>query len=326
MKKVLGIGNALVDVMVPLDDDSVINKLGFAKGSMTLVDTRKSREIKDMIADRVESMASGGSAANTIHGLGKLRAQTGFIGAVGEDTTGNIFRDNMKSAGVNTYLSTKDDDSGTAVAMVSSDSERTFATHLGAAEKLTADDLDRSVFKEYDYLYLEGYLITNMKLVETACKYAEAEGLKIAIDLASFNVVEAFKKEFEHIIDNYIDIIFANEQEARVFTGMEPENAAKELSKKCDIAVVKTGADGSLIHDGNTITPVEAMKVKSIDTTGAGDLYAAGFLYGLVNNADMATCGAIGTVLAGNVIEVMGPKIDTDKWNRIRKDVNENII
>ncbi|MBS0012077.1 MAG: adenosine kinase [Bacteroidales bacterium] len=325
MKKVLGIGNALVDVMTPLEDDSIIEQLAFARGSMNLVDNGKSGEIKELTAHFASSMASGGSAANTVHGLSKLHVETGFIGAVGEDTIGKIFEKNMKSAGVKTYLSIKDDNTGTAVALISRDSERTFATHLGAAEKLRAVDLDQSVFRDYDYLYLEGYLITNMEIVERACSYAKELGMKVAIDMASFNVVEAYRDNFSRIIDNYVDIIFANEYEAKAFTGKGAEEALEELSEKCEMAVVKTGAKGSLIHDGSKVIKVDAMKVKSIDTTGAGDLYAAGFLYGLVNNAPPEKCGFFGTLLASYVIQFLGPKIDTEKWPKIREEIDEKM-
>lgn len=325
MKKVLGIGNALVDMMTPLKDDSIIEQLGFEKGSMTLVDEEKSREIKHITAQYVSSMASGGSAANTIHGLSKLHVESGFIGAIGDDTLGKIFEKNMNSASVKTYLSLKDDDTGTAVAMISKDSERTFATHLGAAEKLMAYDLYRSVFSGYDYLYLEGYLITNMDLIEKACIYARDEGLKIAIDLSSFNVVEDFRDNFSYIIDNYVDIIFANEYEAKAFTGMDAEEALQMLAGKCEIAVVKTGAEGSLIHDGKEMIKVDAMDVDCIDTTGAGDLYASGFLYGLANNAPLDKCGFFGTLLASYVIQVIGPKIDIEQWPKIREEINEKL-
>lgn len=325
MKKVIGIGNALVDVMTPLKDDVIIEQLGFARGSMNLVDENKSREIKQLTASYVSSMASGGSAANTIHGLSTLGARGGFIGAIGKDTTGEIFEKNMKSAGVKTYLATKEGDTGTAVAMISRDSERTFATHLGAAEKLMADDMKKTVFSKYDYLYLEGYLITNMDLVERACIYAREAGLKIAIDLASFNVVEAYRDSFSHIIDKYIDIIFANEYEAKAFTGKDAEEALIDLAGRCDIAVIKKGAAGSLIDDGQGVIKIDALDVDCIDSTGAGDLYAAGFLYGLVNNATLDKCGFFGTLLASYVIQGIGPKISIEKWPGIKEEINEKL-
>lgn len=329
MKKVLGLGNALVDVMTPLKDDSIIEQLGFARGSMNLVDKEKSREIKERTAEFVTSMASGGSAANTIHGLSKLGVFSGFIGAIGDDPTGRIFEKNMQSAGVKTHLCFKDTDTGTAVAMISPDSERTFATHLGAAEMIRADDLDRNVFREYDLLYLEGYLISNLELVERACSYAKEEGLKIAIDLSSFNVVEIFMDDFTNIIDKYVDIIFANELEAKAFTGKEAEEALKMLAAKSEIAVVKTGEkgsliQGSLIYAAEGMSKVDALDVESIDSTGAGDLYASGFIYGLVNNASLEKCGAYGTKLAAEVIQVIGPKIDKYAWPEIKKTFVES--
>lgn len=325
MKKVLGIGNALVDVMTKLKDDSIIEQLGFEKGSMNLVDTEKSAEIKKITAQYVSSMAAGGSAANTIHGLSTLHIESGFIGAVGEDTIGEIFGKNMKSAGVNTYLSLKDDDTGTAVAMISPDSERTFATHLGAAEKLVASDLDKSIFSNYDILYLEGYLINNFDLIETACKYAREEGLEIAVDMASFNVVAAYKDSFSSILENYTDIIFANEHEAKEYTGKDAAEAAAMLSEICKIAVVKTGPKGSLIHDGKTMLTVDAMDVVSVDTTGAGDLYASGFLYGLANGKPLDECGYLGNLLASYVIQFIGPKIDFYKWQKIKEEIHEKV-
>ncbi|HCC72021.1 MAG TPA: adenosine kinase [Bacteroidales bacterium] len=323
MRKVLGIGNALVDVMTRLKDDSIIENLGFTRGSMNLVDNEKSAEIKKTTAEFITSMESGGSAANTIHGLAKLHIETGFIGATAEDTMGEIFKKDMKSAGVKTYLSLKDDDTGTAIAMISPDSERTFATHLGAAEKLVAKDLDIKIFRNYDILYLEGYIINNMELIETACKYAREEGLKIAIDMASFNVVEAFRNDFKYIIKNYVDIIFANEQEAEKFTGNNANEALKKMSGMCEIAVIKTGAEGSMVRNGNEMVKADAIDVECIDTTGAGDLYASGFLFGLANNAPLDKCGYLGSLLASYVIQVIGPKINTDKWPKIREEINE---
>ncbi|MEA1886991.1 MAG: adenosine kinase [Bacteroidota bacterium] len=325
MKKVLGIGNALVDVMAPLEDDSLIERLGFEKGSMNLVDLAKSREIKRMTAQYVSSMASGGSAANTIHGLSKMQLTAGFIGSIGDDAMGEIFEKNMKSARVKTYLSHKYNDTGTAVAMISKDSERTFATHLGAAENLMADDLDKSIFSKYDYLYLEGYLITNMELVEKACTYAREENMKIAIDLSSFNVVEAFRDSFSHIIDNYADIIFANQYEAKAFTGKDEKEALKIMAEKCEVAVIKSGARGSIINDGSEMIKIDAVDVECIDTTGAGDLYASGFLYGLANDAPLDKCGFFGSLLASYVIQVLGPKIDSEKWPGIREEINEKL-
>jgi sugar/nucleoside kinase (ribokinase family) len=321
MKKILGIGNALVDVMTRIDNDKVLSTFSLPKGSMQLVDHIKSAEVKNGTAGFRQKLSSGGSVANTIHSLGMLGLKSGFIGSIGKDDTGVFFEKDMKSAGVKTFLLKRNTMTGTAVALVSPDSERTFATHLGAATELTADDLQQDYFKGFDILYVEGYLIFNLPLVEKACKMAKASGMKIAIDLSSYNVVEARLKEFKDIIKKYVDIIFANEEEAKAFTGKNPHEALAVLAESCEIAVVKVGSEGSLIRRGDEVIKVGTGKVKVKDTTGAGDLYAAGFLYGYANKYPLDTCGLIGSILGGNVIEVIGAKMTDKRWNNIRAKV-----
>lgn len=323
MKKILGIGNALVDVMTKLESEEVLVRLGFPKGSMQLVDRAISDMIKEETKQFVGSLASGGSAANTMHGLAKLGVPAGFIGSIGKDSTGDIFEQDMGQAGVKSFLLRRDLPTGTAVAMITPDSERTFATHLGAATEMNNGDLNPGLFEGYDYLYLEGYLITNIDLVRGVCRMAKGAGLKVIIDLSSFNVVEAFLSQFREIVGQYVDIIFANEEEARAFTGFDPEDALSALSKLCEIAVVKTGSSGSMIKRGEEIVKVDAIRAVSIDTTGAGDLYAAGFIYGLAGDEPIENCALYGSLLAGNVIEILGPKMDQERWDRISERIKE---
>jgi sugar/nucleoside kinase (ribokinase family) len=321
MKQILGIGNALVDVMTQIDNDQILAKFGLPKGSMTLVDKKKSVEIKNSTVKFKRNLASGGSAANTLHGLSMLHPGAGFIGSIGKDKTGDFFEKDMKRAGVRTVLIRRKTITGTAVALISPDSERTFATHLGAAVELGADDLREEYFKPYDILYLEGYLIIDKLLVEKACKLARDNSMEVALDLASYNVVNAHKDDFIDIVDKYVDIIFANEEEARAFTGLDPEPALDKLSGQGKIAVVKTGKEGSLVRRGEEKIRIKPLPVDCRDTTGAGDLYAAGFLYGYANNLSLDICGVIGSILAGNVIELIGARIPEDKWPEIREQI-----
>jgi sugar/nucleoside kinase (ribokinase family) len=244
MKQILGIGNALVDVMTIINDDNILRKFSLPKGSMQLVDMEKSLLVKAETVNLKRSFASGGSAANTIHGLAMLGVNTGFIGSVGKDDTGDFFENDLKTAGVKTFLSRRNSITGTAVALVSPDSERTFATHLGAAVELEAHDLDASSFRDYDILYLEGYLIFNKPLVERACILAKENKMKIALDLASYNVVDAKLGDFKEIIEKYVDIVFANEDEAKSFTGLNPYEALSTISQLCDVVVIKVGKEG----------------------------------------------------------------------------------
>jgi sugar/nucleoside kinase (ribokinase family) len=324
MKKIIGIGNALVDVMTMIPDDNCLGHFGLPKGSMTMVDTKRSNEIKLATSNMKSTLASGGSAGNTMYGLGIMGVHSSFIGKVGRDELGIFYEKDMVEAGLTPVLMRSSlSPTGTAVGLVTPDSERTFATHLGAATELSAEELTNNYFKGYDILYLEGYLLFNLPLVEQACRMAKKNDMCIALDLASYNVVTQLLPSFDKIIRDYVDIVFANEDEARAFTGMEPREALDAIAGKCEIAVVKTGPDGSWIKRGDEVIRVEALKVNAIDTTGAGDLYAAGFLYGFSNGFSLDKCGIFGSILAGKVIEVIGARMPEDKWAEARKLINE---
>jgi sugar/nucleoside kinase (ribokinase family) len=323
MKKILGIGNALVDVVTMINDDKILESYALPKGSMQLVDRLKSEMIKAETKNFKRSFASGGSAANTIHGLAMVGVKTGFIGSIGRDDVGAFFENDMKSAGINTMLSRRNSVTGTALALISSDSERTFATHLGAAVELGTSDILPQYFEGYDVLYLEGYLLLNKDLVETACRFAKENKMKIALDLASYNVVEAQIDDFREIIEKYIDIVFANEEEAKAFTGLTPEGALNLISQSCEIAIIKIGKDGSLIKRGDEIVKIGTDKVDLKDTTGAGDLYASGFLFGYANGLDMEKCGLIGSLMAGKVIEIIGARMHESRFKEISIAIKE---
>lgn len=324
MKKIIGIGNALVDVMTIIPDDSCLGQFGLPKGSMTMVDAQRSDEIKQAINGLKRTLASGGSAGNTMYGLGIMGVHSSFIGKVGRDEMGNFYEKDMVDAGLAPVLMrSAQSPTGTAVALVTPDSERTFATHLGAATELTPEELNGNYFKGFHILYLEGYLIFNLPLVEQACRIAKENKMCVALDLASFNVVNEMLPAFKKIVSEYVDIVFANEEEARAFTGFGPVDALHEISKKCSIAVVKTGADGSWIKRGDEVIKVDALTVRAVDTTGAGDLYAAGFLYGFSNGFSLDKCGLFGSILAGKVIEVIGARMPEEKWAEARKLVSE---
>ncbi|MEI6852396.1 MAG: adenosine kinase, partial [Bacteroidota bacterium] len=239
----------------------------------------------------------------------------------GVDTYGRFFADDMIKTGIQPLLFTGSAGTGCAIALISPDSERTFATHLGAAIELSAADLNHELFQGFDYFYIEGYLVQNRELIETAVKIAKEHHIKVCLDLASFNVVEQNLDFLKDIVLNYVDIVFANEEEARAFTGQAPEEAVRTIAAMCDIAVVKTGAKGSLVMQGSTLYEIQPIQCTSADTTGAGDAYSAGFIYGLAHGLSLDKCGAIGSLLAGRVIEVIGAKMSEAAWNRIKADI-----
>ncbi len=316
-KSVLGIGNALIDVLINITDDSVLQNFGLPKGSMTLVDAIISEEIKKGTKNNHRIIQTGGSAANTIHGIAKLGGQCGYIGKISDDEFGNFYLEDFKKNKISTHFFYSNTGTGHATGLISPDSERTFGTYLGAALELTAEEMIPEIFRNYGILHIEGYLVQNHTLIEAAMKTAKENGLLVSIDMASFNIVEANLDFLHRMIREYVDIVFANEDEALALTGKHPEEALTEIAGMCRIAVVKIGALGSLIKTGERVIRIDPISAKSIDTTGAGDIYASGFLYALSENFDLEIAGKIGSLLAGNVVEVMGAKLPGETWNRL---------
>lgn len=318
-KGILGIGNALVDILVNVKDDFLTSN-GLARGSMQLVDKQRINELMQKIDSNTFQQASGGSAANTIVGLSCLGADTGYVGKVGHDSMGNFFAHELQKQHIKAHLLySPQTDTGTALTLITPDSERTFATYLGAAVELDAPDLNSSFFNGYSHLHLEGYLMYNHQLIEQAIRFARQHQMEVSLDLASYNVVEANRDFLERIIRQSVDVVFANEQEALALTGLEPEAAVDAIAQQCKIAVVKVGARGSWIKTGKEKYFVDAIKVQPIDTTGAGDLYAAGFLYGYLNDWPWEACGKLGTLVASEVIQVIGAKVPAAAWDKINQ-------
>lgn len=323
MEKILGLGNALVDIMTKLKNDDFLTEHSLPKGSMQLVDIDLSAAIIKATNDLEKQLQSGGSAANTIHGLSKLGIKAGFIGKVGGDELGVFFKNDMQRNNIDTKLFISSSETGRAIALVSPDSERTFATYLGAAVKLAAEHITADLFEGYSYLHLEGYLVVNQQLVTKVVKLAKEKGLKVSLDLASYNVVEENITYLKSLIPKYVDIVFANKEEAKAYTGKSADEAVLEIAKECEIAVVKKSGKGSIIKRGDEVYKIDTIGIHPFDTTGAGDLYAAGFLYGLVNGYPLEKCGKIGAITSGKVIEVLGSKMPEKSWVEIKEMISK---
>lgn len=318
MKNILGMGNALVDILTQIPDDTLLEQLQLPKGSMHHVDAATSLRYGDLLKPYGCAMAAGGSTANTISGAAKLGVKTGYIGKVGRDERGRFFENAMRETGVKPLMLTTDTPTGCAEAIISKDGERTFATYLGAALELSPDDIQPEIFDGWDIFYVEGYLIYNRPLLDKALPMAKAKGLKIALDMASYNLVEENRDYMRQITNDYLDIVFANEEEAMAFSHADtPEAALADIAAMCDIAIVKVGAKGALIQSGNEVVAIGPIPANVIDTTGAGDLWAAGFMAGLVKGESLRKCGQMGATLAANIIEVIGAKMDEKRWQKI---------
>ena len=326
MASILGIGNALTDILAILPDDTLLQELALPKGSMQHVDSETGNRIWEKLKPLGADLVAGGSAANTINGAATFGMESGFIGKVGDDDLGSLFKSNQEKDGIRSILLKGDNPTGRAMVLITPpNAERTFAVYLGAALELVPNDLHPEWFEGWDYFHIEGYLVQNQATVRRAIELAKAAGCRISIDLASYNVVEANLEFLHEIVEEYVDIVFANETEAEAFTGLPPREALDSIARICDTAVVKIGKDGSMIRRGEELHFIQARPAAAIDATGAGDLYAAGFLYAHSIGMPLKTCGDIGSAIAAKVVEVVGTKIDQPRWNAAKKEINELI-
>ncbi|MFV0547011.1 MAG: adenosine kinase [Bacteroides sp.] len=324
MDKIIGLGNALVDVLATLKDDTLLTEMELPKGSMQLIDNTKLQQINSKFTEMKTHLATGGSAGNAILGLSCLGAKTGFIGKIGNDTYGDFFRTNLRKNNIEDKLLLSDSlPSGVASTFITPDGERTFGTYLGAAATLKSEDLTSNLFKGYSYLFIEGYLVQDHEMILRAIELAKEEGLQICLDLASYNIVEGDLEFFTLLVEKYVDIVFANEEEAKAFTGESPEKALDLIGKQCSIAIVKVGSNGSFIRKGTESLKVGVIPVHQVvDTTGAGDYFAAGFLYGLTCGYSLERCAKIGALLSGHVIQVIGTTMPKERWDEIKLNIN----
>lgn len=325
-KKIIGIGNALIDISVKLDNNNILDCNHLQKGSMTLVDTATLKSLEAQLTNLPQKLTSGGSSGNTIYGLGQLGCQAAFIGKVGADKNGDTYIAELETVHAEPRIfRTKDVPTGCAIAMISPDSERTFGTYLGAAVELKPSDLSSKLFEGYDIAYIEGYLVQNHELIESAIKIAKDAGLSISLDLSSYNVVEQNLDFLHEIVEKYVDILFANEEEAKAFTGKNPEQALSEIAQMVDIAIVKIGKKGSLVQRKDEKYHCDTLTQNCIDTTGAGDLFAAGFLYALSKEkSSIETCAKMGTIMASQVVQTYGARItDPKSWAIINQQRSE---
>ena len=322
MKSILGMGNALTDILAVLQDDSLLRKFHLPRGSMQHVDMKTGDTIWKELKKMGVQYVAGGSAANTITGTAIFGMKSGFIGKIGDDDLGHLYKSDQEQYGIKSLLLKGEHSSGRAMVFITApNAERTFAVYLGAALELVPQDLKPEFFEGYDYFHIEGYLVQNQNLVRRAVEYAKAAGCVVSLDMASYNVVESNEAFLHDIVEDYVDIVFANESEARSFTRLEPRAALDEIARHCSIAVVKVGKDGSMVKSGDEYHYIEAYPANTIDATGAGDTYAAGFLYAHSLGMPLKVCGEIGSIIAAKVVEVIGTKIDIPRWKDAKNEI-----
>lgn len=326
MKSILGIGNALTDILAILPDDTLLQKYHLPKGSMQHVDMETGDRIWSALKEVGVKYVPGGSAANTITCASIFGMPAGYIGKIGNDELGHLFKSTMEQYGVRTTMLYGTKASGRCMAFITgANAERTFADYMGAALEMGPEDLKPEYFEGYDYFHIEGYLVQDQELISRAVQMAKAAGCLISIDMASYNVVESNDAFLHNLVDNYVDIVFANETEAKAFTKKEPREALAEIARHCKIAIVKVGKDGSMVQSGEEYHFIQPWPATPIDATGAGDTYAAGFLYAHSLGMPLKVCGEVGSIIAAKVVEVVGTKIDIPRWKAAKQEIRELI-
>ncbi len=318
-KRIVGIGSALVDILVSTDD-AFVAQTGVPKGGMIYFDPPVIDQVlKD--AGATPQIVPGGAACNTITGVARLGGETRFLGKRGRDEFGERFEAALVRHGVDTLLADSATPTGRVLSLITPDSQRTMLTYLGASSEMVPEEVPPAYFQDCAVALIEGYLVYNRTLFQHAMQSARQAGTRIALDLSSFTVVDENHRNLKSIVARYVDILIANEDEARAFTGLEDETAAvRALAEQAELAVVKRGARGSLIGHGDQIITVPAHgEGNVVDTTGAGDLWASGFLFGLVQGLPLAQCGKLASVCGYEVCCVIGASIPAEGWQRIRQ-------
>ena len=318
---VLGFGTAILDLLVRTDDAFVAEHSGGGKGGMVLIDEAACSKMLDLLPEC--TIAPGGSAGNTLAGLLRLGIGGRMMGKVGRDEQGALYRDRFAKLGgdVSAFKYSETTRTGCCICLVTPDSERTMRTYLGAASEITEKDFRSEDLDGIDLIHLEGYQLYSPGMFERLLAEAKKRNIPVSFDFSSYEIVKTFRSRIETLLKD-VSIIFANEEESAEFVGRDkftPEYALDVLSGYCDTAVVKLGKKGALLRRNGETVSVEAELVQAVDTTGAGDLWQAGFLYGHLTGKSLDVCGKLGAALGAEVVSVLGGVIPEEGWQRIIK-------
>lgn len=314
---IIGVGAPILDSLIKIEDSFLQEHVQGEKGGMELIDGDTLAAIIGK-SGMTPVDTPGGSAGNTIFAMTRLGMKTAFIGKLGTDDAAVTFRNAYQQMGGDlSRFKIAEGPNARCLSLVTPDSERTMRTMLGASALLTPDEVSPDDFAGARHVHIEGYLLFNPDLIrQVTCCAAEA-GCTISLDLASFEVVSASKAHLVSLLENHVDVVFANEDEAQAYfpdlTGYE--QMAAELAKLCQVAVVKLGADGSIIASGDQQHRIGCRPIRQlVDTTGAGDLWASGFLTGWLRDKDLAECGRLGSVMGSEIVQVMGANVPAERW------------
>lgn len=318
-RRVVGVGSPIVDLLVRVPESFLASVKG-AKGGMELVDTDT---IDRLVSESgiTPDKAPGGSAANTIFALARMDIPTAFIGKLGMDDDGGYYQEMFRGIGgeIDHFLYSSEAPTARCLSLITPDFERTMRTDLGAAVLLAPNEIELDDFSGFVHAHIEGYLLFNQELAERALFCAKNAGCTVSLDLGSFEVVSAARDVLPRLLEKYVDAVFANEDEASAYCGhQDAEAALRELGRLCEVAAVKLGAKGAWLKRGDEVFRCEAIPVAQVvDTTGAGDCWAAGFLYGHLTGLSLQRCGELASLLGGEVVQEIGASPSRAAWSRI---------
>jgi sugar/nucleoside kinase (ribokinase family) len=307
-----GIGSPLIDFTISVND-SALNDLHLKKGQMHLIDENKSREIFGKIINYKITKTPGGSAANTLAGLAILGGKGILFGKVGNDSNAEFYINETEKSGVKSKLTRNNSMTGHCITFITPDSERTFATHLGAALNFRKEDVEADEIRNSRILHLEGYLFELPEIREAviyAARTAKESNVKISVDLADPGLILRIPDVINDFVKNFADIVFVNELEAKAFTNKEKEEALDVIYSLCDVAIVKLGEQGSLIKKDSKTCHMSICKIKVVNTNGAGDMYAAGILYGIARDIPIERAGRIASYTSSLVVSQVGARLN----------------
>jgi len=325
MKKydVTGIGNALVDIEFKVSDQ-FFTANGVEKGMMTLVDETRQNTLMNVIDTVHAKMQCGGSAGNTVIAISQFGGKSYYSCKVANDKLGQFYMEDMKKAGVSHNLDAAnlaDGITGKCLVMVTDDAERTMNTYLGITEKYAIADVNEAAIKDSKYLYIEGYLITSengKQAMKHAKKLAEENGVKVALTFSDPAMVKYFKEPMTEVIGESVDLLFANEEEAMIYTGKANlMEAREELKKIAKHFVITQGKNGAMIYDGDTFIDIEPYATTAIDTNGAGDMFAGAFMYGITNGHSYASSGKLASMASSRIVSQYGPRLEQHEAKEI---------
>jgi sugar/nucleoside kinase (ribokinase family) len=309
---VYGVGNALVDVQVRVDEDFIVRH-GLKKGHMELVDAQRQAQVLAALAGHPVNRCSGGSAANTVVGVAELGGRSAYCGKVGDDELGRFYRDDLDAVGVRFEGASSTEATGTALVLITPDAQRTMLTCLGASSLLDVADVPAASLERCAYLYVEGYLLpgeSTRRAALAAIEAAKARGVRVALTVSDPFVVAQSAALLWELIDGPVDLLFCNEIEAAALVGTDDMvECARALHRKATNVALTLGPKGSVLMHEGTLHPVEGVKADPVDTTGAGDMYAAGILYGLTHGLSWPQAGRLASHAAARVVSVLGARL-----------------